>query len=518
MTPQETHAAVVSLLQQQGLPLTTANLNRGMLALSQNDMQSEGAALPAVNRSMDRTRGVAQQSASRPALPTPPIPPTTVPPQQQAATTLELNTPGTLPAGVRNSVEAFLADKGTQPAMPDGSASSAAATPVAAPTAAPTTPSTNASTRTAATASTPASTSAATPRGPILNTVGQGVSAAQDYLSKLMADPASIVQSLQTPATARVNARNAQLGTRNTQMQQLEQYAQDNAAPSPAPTPTPAAVGNADMRPSTPLYDMTTGNVELPGDSPLTPTAPSVRSPTNLVDAMRQQSQQRIADQIAAMTGGNTMLPGNTDAIRVEGMTIPTLPKPATPFSLETIGEDIRNGRVPNPNPNLPLILFGTGPVPRATSPALQQFMRQRVTDIMKQNGSRPSRPPSQMVNPNGEGFEEALAARAAAGQRSTYRGEGVDNFIQGGNVQTPATSTPASSMKTNTPTWKGESDPSAPMGARSTAVPQTTQSNTATPRSGGSADTSGAGAAIKQSMIAQKQRAASKSTREKND
>ncbi len=128
MTPENTHAAVVSLLQQQGLPLTTANLNRGMLALAQNDMQTENVTLPAVNRSIDRTTGAAQQAASPSPLPTPPIPPTTVP-QQQAATTLELSTPGTLPAGVRNSIEAFLADKGTQPAMPDGSASSAVAAP-----------------------------------------------------------------------------------------------------------------------------------------------------------------------------------------------------------------------------------------------------------------------------------------------------------------------------------------------------------------------------------------------------
>ena len=328
MTPQETHAAVVSLLQQQGLPLTTANLNRGMMALSQNDMSTEGAAMPAVNRSMDRTMGAAQQAASRPALPTPPIPPTTVPPQQQAATTLELNTPGTLPAGVRNSVEAFLADKGTQAAMPDGSASSAVAAPVVEP-----------------------------------------------------------------------------------------------------------------------------------------------------VAAMPQQRE----------------------------------------FSLATIGEDIRNGRVPNPNPDLPLILFGTGPVGLAgrAYPAMQQFMRQRTMDALRQN---PQRPPSNMLNQAGEGFDEALAARTQAGQRSTYRGEGVDDFIQGGNVQTPTTSAPASSVKTNTPTWKGESDPSAPMGARSTAVPQTTQSNTATPRSGGSTDTSGAGAAIKQSMTKQKQMAASKRTRKKND
>ena len=122
------------------------------------------------------------------------------------------------------------------------------------------------------------------------------------------------------------------------------------------------------------------------------------------------------------------------------------------------------------------------------------------------------------MLNQAGEGFEEALAARAQAGQRSTYNGEGVDNFIKGGNVQTPSASAPASSVKTNTPTWRGESDPSTPMGTRNTATPQTTQSNTATPRSGGSVDTAGAGAAIKQSLTKRQQMAASKSTRKSKD
>jgi hypothetical protein len=278
---------------------------------------------------------------------------------------------------------------------------------------------------------------------------------------------------------------------------------------------------------------MTTGNVELPGDSPLTPTASSMRSPTNLVDAMRQQNQQRIADQIAAMTGGNTMLPGNTDAMRAEGMTIPSLPEPARPFSLETMGEDIRAGRVPNPNPDLPLVLFGTGPVGAANryTPAMQQFMRQRVTDIMGQNGPRPSRPPSTMLNQAGDGFEEALAARTQAGRRSTYNGEGVDNFIKGGNVQAPSASAPASSVKTNTPTWRGESDPSTPMATRNTpstpsqsnwkgegdpSAPMGTR-NTAAPHTP-SQDTSGAGAAIKQSLTKRKQMAASKSTRKSKD
>lgn len=322
MTPENTHAAVVSMLQQQGLPLTTANLNRGMLALAQNDMQTENVTLPAVNRSIDRTTGAAQQAASPSPLPTPPIPPTTVP-QQQAATTLELSTPGTLPAGVRNSIEAFLADKGTQPAMPDGSASSTAAASVAAPTTPP-------------------------------------------------------------------------------------------------------------------------------------------------------------------------------------------------PFTYDTMMEDIRAGRVPNPNPDLPLILFGTGPVPRAGGayPAMQQYLRQRTMDIMRQN---PQRPPSNMLNQAGDGYEEALAARARAGQRPAYKGEGVDDFIQGGNNTQP---TP--SVKQNTaPTWKGEGDPSAPMGTRS--IPSGTQSlpkqtsNTAAPHTPAQ-DTSGAGAAIKQTLTKRKQMAASKSTRKSED
>ncbi len=329
MTPQETHAAVVSLLQQQGLPMTTANLNRGMMALAQNDMNVEGAALPAVNRSMDRTMGAAQQAASLQPLPTPPIPPTQQPPVAASLQpivsqdSLLMSPPGQLSTNVRDSITAYLGD---EPAMPDGSATSTVA------------------------------------------------------------------------------------------------------------APTPVAV------------------------------APAQRE-----------------------------------------------------FSLETIGEDIRAGRVPNPNPDLPLILFGTGPVGLANRayPAMQQFLRQRTMDAMRQN---PARPPSNMLNQAGEGFDEALAARTQAGQRSTYRGEGVDDFIQGGNAQTPATSAPASSVKTNTPMWKGESDPSAPMGARNTATPQTTQSNTATPRSGGSADTAGAGAAIKQSLTKRKQMAASKSTRKSKD
>lgn len=308
MTPENTHAAVVSLLRQQGLPLTTANLNRGMLALAQNDMQTENATLPAVNRSIDRTTGVAQQAASPSPLPTPPIPPQQMPPAAASSDA---------PSQLLNLYT------GDEPAMPDGSASSTAAASVAAPTTPP-------------------------------------------------------------------------------------------------------------------------------------------------------------------------------------------------PFTYNTMMEDIRAGRVPNPNPDLPLILFGTGPVPRAGGayPAMQQYLRQRTMDIMRQN---PQRPPSNMLNQAGDGYEEALAARARTGQRPTYKGEGVDDFIQGGNNTQP---TP--SVKQNTaPTWKGEGDPAAPMGTRST--PSGTQSlpkqtnNTAAPHTPAQ-DTSGAGAAIKQTLTKRKQMAASKSTRKSED
>lgn len=316
MTPQETHAAVVSLLQQQGLPLSTANLNRGMMALAQNDMSTEGAALPAVNASIDRTMGAAQQAAS-PPLPTPPIPPTTVPQQQQPIASAE-------PAAPSQMLNLYTGD---EPVMPDGSASSTVAAP-----------------------------------------------------------------------------------------------------------------------------------------APVQPTA--------------------------------------------------------QPFSYNSMMEDIRNGRVPNPAPDLPLISFGTGPVsaPSRAYPAMQQFMRQRTMDAMRQN---PPRPPSNMLNQAGDGFEDALAARTQAGQRSSYNGEAVDNFIKGGNTPSASSSAPSSSVKTNTPTWKGESDPSAPMGARSTATPtQSTpaqKQNTATPHTP-SQDTSGAGSAIKQSLTKRKQMAASKSTRKSKD
>lgn len=308
MTPQETHAAVVSLLQQQGLPLTTANLNRGMMALAQNDMSTESATLPTVNAQMDRTMGVAKPQASQ-SLPTPPIPPTNVAQSPTAVTE---------PTASSQLLNLYTGD---EPTMPDGSASS---------------------------------------------------------------------------------------------------------------------------------------------------TVPA-----------------------------------------------PTMAKPT--FTYESMMNDIRNGRVPNPNPDLPLILFGTGPVsaPSRAYPAMQQFMRQRTMDAMRQN---PARPPSNMLNQAGDGFEEALAARTQAAQRPAYNGEGVDNFIKGGNTPTASSSAPSSSVKTNTPTWKGESDPSTPMGTRSTATPQTAQQNTAAPRTDGSVDTAGAGSAIKQSLVKRKQMAESKSTRKSKD
>lgn len=308
MTPQETHAAVVSLLQQQGLPLTTANLNRGMMALAQNDMSTENATLPTVNAQMDRTMGVAKPQASQ-SLPTPPIPPTNVAQSPTAVTE---------PTASSQLLNLYTGD---EPTMPDGSASS---------------------------------------------------------------------------------------------------------------------------------------------------TVPA-----------------------------------------------PTMAKPT--FTYESMMNDIRNGRVPNPNPDLPLILFGTGPVsaPSRAYPAMQQFMRQRTMDAMRQN---PARPPSNMLNQAGDGFEEALAARTQAAQRPAYNGEGVDNFIKGGNTPTASSSAPSSSVKTNTPTWKGESDPSTPMGTLSTATPQTAQQNTAAPRTDGSVDTAGAGSAIKQSLVKRKQMAESKSTRKSKD
>ena len=364
MTPQETHAAVVSLLQQQGLPLTTANLNRGMLALAQNDMSTEGAALPAVNASIDRTMGAAQQAASPPMqsqqpLPTPPIPPTTVPSQQQAATALELNTPGTLPDGVRNSVEAFLADKGTQAAMPDGSASSAVAVP-----------------------------------------------------QQPMRDP-------------------RQFSTVSDQMSD----------------PTIAALAPYRLPESPDAVDM--ASMVLGG-------------PAGIAPNLKLFLQRRMLGAPSAMRSGQ------------EALTYNAAPR---------IGYD----------GNTPAMVTGPKSPPMLPSP-------------------------STMANPEGFGYEAALEARRLTGQRAPYLGEGSDHFIKGGNAPSASSSAPSSSVKTNTPTWKGESDPSAPIGARSTAVPQTTQSNTATPRSGGSTDTSGAGAAIKQSMTKQKQMAASKSTRKKKD
>lgn len=374
MTPQETHAAVVSLLQQQGLPLTTANLNRGMLALVQNDMQSEGAAMSAVNRSMDRTMGAAQQSASRPtALPTPPIPPTAAMPPSQ-----ELTTPTT-------SLD--------------------------------------------------------------LNT-----------LKALQAAEPSVEQMAP----------------------QANTYNADTAAAAAPDMLTMRGVPEAN------LYDAKTA------DKPVT----MPREPGYITSGIN-----------AAVRYANDKL----------------TPTAQEPFTYDSMMADIRNGHVPNPNPDMPIVMFGTGPAAGARNayPAMQQFMRQRTVDAMRQN---PPRPPSNMLNQAGEGFEEAMAARAAAGQRTTYQGEGVDNFLKGGNTQTPTSSTPSSSMKSNTPTWKGESDPSTPMGTRPTqaqsawrgegdpSAPMGTR-NTAAPRTPAQ-DTSGAGAAIKQSLTKQKQMAASKTTR----
>jgi hypothetical protein len=125
------------------------------------------------------------------------------------------------------------------------------------------------------------------------------------------------------------------------------------------------------------------------------------------------------------------------------------------------------------------------------------------------------------MLNQAGDGFEEALAARTQAAQRPAYNGEGVDNFIKGGNTPTASSSAPSSSVKTNTPTWKGESDPAAPMGARNTPTPTqstpTQAQNTAAPHTPAQ-DTSGASSAIKQSLVKRKQMAESKSTRKSKD
>ena len=469
MTPQETHAAVVSLLQQQGLPMTTANLNRGMLALAQNDMNGEGAALPAVSRSMDRTMGTAPQAASPQPLPVPPIPPTAAqsqqPPQQVAPTTLELNTPGQLPAGVRNSIEAFLTNGSTQQArpapvpqtVPDGSASSLVDAP----------------------------------RPPTLER-----SAPPDNLYNYGADE----QAVHVPTVERMAP----------QANMYEGSDQPVRLPTVAGMTPPANLYNADVAGMTPDMLAIEG---VPGANVY-----------NADSANKAPSIPKEPGRI--MSGINSAVKYAQDAL-----TMP--PREQQPFSLETMGEDIRAGRIPNPNPDLPLILFGTGPVGAAAryTPAMQQFMRQRVTDIMGQNGPRPSRPPSTMLNQAGDGFEEALAARTQAGQRSSYKGEGVDNFIKGGNVQTPSASAPASSVKTNTPTWRGESDPSTPMATRNTpstpsqsnwkgegdpSAPMGTR-NTAAPHTP-SQDTSGAGAAIKQSLTKRKQMAASKSTRKSKD
>lgn len=79
MTPQETHAMIIGLLQQQGLPLTTDNLNRAMMAISQNDMKQEGATLPAYDAQLDkmletpsRSGGVGAARSSQTKMPIPP--------------------------------------------------------------------------------------------------------------------------------------------------------------------------------------------------------------------------------------------------------------------------------------------------------------------------------------------------------------------------------------------------------------------------------------------------------------
>ena len=325
MTPENTHAAVVTMLQQQGLPLTTANLNRGMLALAQNDMQTENATLPAVNRSIDRTMGATPRKEQ--TLPTPPIPPEQI--------------------------------------------------------------------------------------------------------------GAAAVTTPQQSANA----------------------------------PQPNAPVN--------LYDADTA--AIPPDMLNTAGVPNA----NVYDAASAQKPVTIPREPGYIVSGI-----NAAAKYAQDTLTPT-PSTAPPFTYNTMMEDIRAGRVPNPNPDLPLILFGTGPVPRAGNayPAMQQYLRQRTMDIMRQN---PQRPPSNMLNQAGDGYEEALAARARTSQRPAYKGEGVDDFIQGGNNTQP---TPSVKQNT-TPTWKGEGDPSAPMGAPTAAN---------TP-------------ALSQTLTKRKQMASSKSTRKSKD
>lgn len=87
MTPEETHAAVVGMLQASGLPMTTDNLNRAMMAVARGEMlQPEPVNAGAgIERSMQRVmqpRQVTQQP-----LPIPPIPPEQIP--QAAAPVVE---------------------------------------------------------------------------------------------------------------------------------------------------------------------------------------------------------------------------------------------------------------------------------------------------------------------------------------------------------------------------------------------------------------------------------------------
>lgn len=87
MTPEETYAAVVGMLQASGLPMTTDNLNRAMLAVARGEMlQPEPVnASAGVERSMQRVMQP-RQVTQRP-LPIPPIPPEQVP--QAAAPVVE---------------------------------------------------------------------------------------------------------------------------------------------------------------------------------------------------------------------------------------------------------------------------------------------------------------------------------------------------------------------------------------------------------------------------------------------
>ena len=66
MDPQQTIQSIRAMLQQQGLPLTTDNLNRAMLALSRNEPMEAGG----VDRSIDRTMAprAAPRRAAQPTV------------------------------------------------------------------------------------------------------------------------------------------------------------------------------------------------------------------------------------------------------------------------------------------------------------------------------------------------------------------------------------------------------------------------------------------------------------------